>query len=117
MLSFLGHTDTGHFCDQQVKPSPKVHDLGKGRVCGRPELFQFPLGPNNLAVSTSPPSVSCAAGSGGAADGGDSDLPVLGTGFVVVSSLQDEATAYSEAPSLQNMSELPRFSFPKGRIQ
>ena len=110
VLSFSGHADTGCFCEQQDKPSPKVHDLGKGRVRGRPELSQLPLGSCSLAVPTGPPSLSCAARSGGAADRGDSNLPTLGTGFVVASSLQDVGSAHSEASSLLSMPQLPRIN-------
>ena len=110
VLSFSGQADTGRFCDQQDEPAPKVHDLGKGRVRGRPELSQLPLGSCNLAVSTGPPDLSCAARSGGAADRGDSNLPGLGTGFVVASSLQDVGSAHLAASSLPSMSELPRFN-------
>ena len=116
MLSLSGQADTGHFCDQQDKPSLKVHDLGKGRVRGRPELSQLPLGSSNLAVSIGPPSLSCAAKSGGAADRGNSNLPMLETGFVVASSLQDIGSAHLEASSLLSMSQLPRFN-QTGRIQ
>ena len=116
VLSLSGHADTGRFCDQQDEPSPKVHDLGKGRVRGRPELSQLPLGSCNLAVSTGPPSLSCAARSGGAADRGDSNLPMLGMGSVVASSLQDVGSAHSEASSLSSMPQLPRFN-QIGRIQ
>ena len=116
VLSFSGHTYTGRFCDQQDKPSPKVHDLGKGRVRGRPELPKFPLGSRNLAVSTGPPSPSCAARGGGAADRGNSNLPGMEMGFVVASSLQDVGLAHLVASSLSSMPQLPRFN-QVGRIQ
>ena len=116
VLSFSGQADTGCICDLQDKPSPKVHDLGKGRVRGRPELSQLPLGSCNLAVSTCPPDPSCAARSRGAADRGDSNLPGLVTVSVVASSLQDVGSAHSEASSLPSMPQLPRFN-QIGRIQ
>ena len=109
LLSVSGQTDTGCFHNQQDKSPPTVHDLGARRVCGRPELSQLPLGSSNLAVSTCPPDPSCAARSGGTADRGDSHLPGLETGLVVASSLQDVGSAYSEAPSLPSVPELPRF--------
>ena len=116
VLSFSGQADTGCFCDQQDKPSPKVHDLGEGRVCGRPELSQLPLGSGDLAVSPGPPSPSCAAGSRGAADRGDSNLPGMVMGSVVASSLQDVGSAHLVASSLSSMPQLPRFN-QAGRIQ
>ena len=91
-----------------------VHDLGVGRVHGRPELSQLPLGSGNLSVSPGPPDPSCAARSGGTTDRGDSHLPGLGTGLVVASSLQDVGSAYSEAPSLPSVPELPRFHRSSG---
>ena len=114
--SLSGQTDTGRFCDQQDEPAPKVHDLGAGQVCGRPELSQLPLGSCNLAVSTGPSNPSCAARSGGAADRGDSNLPGLVMGSVVASSLQDVGTAHWVASCLPSMSELPKFN-QIGRIQ
>ena len=108
VLSFSGHTDTGRFCDQQDNLLPRYMTWERDESAGRPELSQFPLGSCDLAVSTSPPSSSCAARSGGAADRGNSNLPRLGTGFVVASSLQDVATAHSEASSLSSMPQLPR---------
>ena len=79
-------------------------------------MSQLPLGSCNLAVSTSPPSLSCVARSRGAADRGDSNLPGLVMGTVVASSLQDVGSAHSEASSLSSMPELPRFN-QIGRIQ
>ena len=100
----------------QDKPSPEKHVLGQGRVRGRPEVSQLPLGSCDLAVSTGPPSHSCAARSRGAADRGDSNLPMLGMGFVVASSFQDVGSTHSEASCLSSMPQLPRFN-QIGRIQ
>ena len=74
------------------------------------------------AVSTGPPSSSCTAGSGGAEDRGDSNLPMLGTGFVVASSLQDVATAHSGGfqPRIQQVGRIqygPIYGSPyQGRL-
>ena len=114
LLSVSGQTDVGCFRNQQDKSAPTVHDLGARRVCGRPELSQLRLGSGNLAVSTGPPDPSCAARGGGTADRGDSHLPGLETGPVVASSLQDVGLAYSEAPSLPSVPELPRFHHASG---
>ena len=109
-----GQTDTGCFRNQQDKSPPTVHDLGVRRVCSRPELSQLSLGSSNLAVSPGSPDPSCAARSGGTADRGNYHLSWLETGFVVASSLQDVGSAYSEAPSLPSVPELPRFHHSSG---
>ena len=41
MLSVSGQTDAGRLCDQQDEPTLAVHDLGEGRVRGRPELSRL----------------------------------------------------------------------------
>ena len=91
-----------------------VHDLGAGRVSGRPELSQLLLGSRNLAVSPGPPNPSCAARSGGTADRGNSHLPGLETGSVVASSVQDIGSAHSVASSLPSMPQLPRIHKTSG---
>ena len=108
LLSVSGQTDTGCFRNQQDQSPPTVHDLGAGRVRGRPELSQLLLGSSNLAVSPSPPNPSCAVRSGGAADRGDSHLPRLDMGSVVASSFQDVGSAHLVASSLLSMPQLPR---------
>ena len=114
LLSVSGQTDTGCICNQQDQSPPTVHDLGAGRVRGRPELSQLLLGSSNLAVSPGPPNPSCAARSGGAADRGDSHLPGLETGSVVASSVQDVGSAHSVASSLPSMPQLPRIHNTSG---
>ena len=114
LLSVSGQTDTGCIRNQQDKSPPTVHDLGAGRVSGRPELSQLLLGSSNLAVSPGPPNPSCAARSGGTADRGDSHLPGLETGSVVASSFQDVGSAYLVASSLPSMPQLPRIHNTSG---
>ena len=114
LLSVSGQTDTGCICNQQDQTPPTVHDLGEGRVRGRPELSQLILGSRNLAVSHGPPDPSRAARSGGTADRGDSHLPGLDTGSVVASSVQDVGSAHSVASSLPSMPQLPRIHNTSG---
>ena len=114
LLSVSGQTDTGCICNQQDQSPPTVHDLGAGRVRGRPELSQLLLGSRNLAVSLGPPNPSCAARSGGAADRGDSHLPRLETGSMVASSVQDIGSAHSVASSFPSMHQLPRIHNTSG---
>ena len=114
VLSVSGQTDAGRFCDQQDEPVPTVHDLGAGRVRGRPELSRLLLGSGNLAVSPGPTDPSCAARSRGTADRGDSHLPGLETGSVVASSFQDVGSAHPAASSRSEMPELPRIHNTSG---